>query len=109
MNKWCCSKSTQRDLQQIKRNAQEEYARHFVPVHKGVFRPIPAVICVFPSFFTIVESPIQKTGFAPISESSKRGYCMPLKIETLSTRDCLRKFYIGVSGFIEWNHEIVAS
>jgi hypothetical protein len=46
MNKWGCSKSTQRDLQQIKSNTQEEYSKRNTPTRAGKVRIIPVLISV---------------------------------------------------------------
>ena len=67
MNKWCCSKSTQRDLQKIRLGAQEECSMQFIPTHAHTsdFRLTPEVICDPPSFFTLIGIPYEKTGIHP--------------------------------------------
>jgi len=45
MNKRRCSKSTQRDLQRIRHNTQEECSRQFIPTRASNFRLITALIC----------------------------------------------------------------
>ena len=71
MNNWGCSKSTQRDLQRIRRNTQEECSRQFIPTHASDFRLITELVC---APFSIVSwwNPLYKKQGLPLFRSRAR-------------------------------------